>query len=258
MNPFRADLFAGERVLIAGASGGLGAAAAVLLSRLGAELVLIGRNEARLAETKNACANPGVHRTVCLTIDERGANPMSLAANEVLSDKSKFSGFLFAVGVELMQPIRAFAPADGKVAAQFTIGPVAFLALVSQLIRNAWLRDPASIVAVSSAAAHRGVAGMSGYSAAKAAIEAAVRSLAVELAPKVRVNAIAAGAVKTAMHDRVCKRLADGGEAYNLKHPLGIGNPEDIAQAAAFMLSAASSWMTGQTLVLDGGYSIKG
>ena len=258
MNPFRPDLFHGERVLIAGASGGLGGAVAVLLSRLGAQLVLLGRNEARLAQTTQACAHPELHRAICTTIDERGAGALPPEAGELLAGAPKLSGFLFAVGVELMQPIRALSPADGKVAGQFATGPLAFMGLVSQLVRNGWLADSASVVALSSASAHRGVAGMSAYSAAKAAIEAAVRSLAVELAPKVRVNAIAAGAVKTAMHDRVTKRLADGGEAYNLKHPLGIGSPDDVAAAAAFVLSGASRWMTGQTLVLDGGYSIKG
>ena len=113
-----------------------------------------------------------------------------------------------------------------------------------------------SLVMMSSAAGLCGVAGMSIYSASKAAVDGAVRSLACELAPRgIRVNSIAAGAVKTEMHGEIVKKLSDQEiQDYEHRHLLGFGTPEDVAHAAAFLLSDAAAWITGTTMIVDGGY----
>ncbi len=79
----------------------------------------------------------------------------------------------------------------------------------------------------------------------------------MELAPRqIRVNALAAGGVQTAMNDRITANLAEGGaDAYAAAHPLGMGRPEDVAAAVLFLLSPAARWITGSTMVVDGGYS---
>jgi NAD(P)-dependent dehydrogenase (short-subunit alcohol dehydrogenase family) len=119
--------------------------------------------------------------------------------------------------------------------------------------------DGGACVIMSSAAGLRGQSGMAAYSASKAAVDGLVRSLAVELAPRqIRVNSIAAGAVKTAMHERLMTTLPQVAmEAYEAKHLLGFGNAEDVAAAAVFLLSPASCWITGTTMVVDGGYTVR-
>ena len=116
-----------------------------------------------------------------------------------------------------------------------------------------------SIVFMSSVASLIGQSGMSIYSASKGAIDAAMRSLACELAEnKIRVNSIVAAAVETEMHQRLTKNMStETLNTYKEKHLLGFGQAEDIANAATFLLSNASKWITGTTMVVDGGYSCR-
>ena len=108
-----------------------------------------------------------------------------------------------------------------------------------------------AIVNVSSAGAFRSVRGIGFYNATKAAEVHLTRSLALELGPRVRVNAVAPGWVRT---DTTAHSMAQKGEGYASKLPLRrLGEPEDVGPAALFFASDASSWITGQTLVIDGG-----
>ncbi len=112
---------------------------------------------------------------------------------------------------------------------------------------------------MSSVAGGRGQAGISAYSASKGAIDAAVRSLACEFAPRqIRVNSLVTGAVRTEMHEKTVAAMTPEAVAdYEHKHLLGFGAPEDIAMVAAFLLSDASRWITGANWVVDGGYLAK-
>jgi NAD(P)-dependent dehydrogenase (short-subunit alcohol dehydrogenase family) len=107
------------------------------------------------------------------------------------------------------------------------------------------------IVFISSVSALRGVRGFSYYSASKAALDAFMRSLAMEYAPRVKVNSVLPGAIKTEMAEP--SMLAESA----LTHPLGLGHPSDIADAVEFLLSAKARWITGQQLVVDGGWSCR-
>ncbi len=121
------------------------------------------------------------------------------------------------------------------------------------------MRDGGSVVFMSSVVALRGRRGMVAYSSAKAATSGAVRGLAIELADRgIRVNAIAAGAIETGIHDDVVARLGEEMVAsYKALHPLGFGHLDDIANAALFLLSDAARWITGIDLSVDGGYAAK-
>lgn len=130
------------------------------------------------------------------------------------------------------------------------------LELLRELLVKKKLKKGASIVFISSLAAHLGVNGTLVYAATKAAIEASVRVYANELAKsKIRVNAIAPGLVLTPLL-RNGNLLDEDIDAEAVNYPLGIGKPEDCAALVRFLLSDESRWLTGQTIILDGGFTL--
>lgn len=126
---------------------------------------------------------------------------------------------------------------------------------VQQYLPNLKLKTPSSIVLLSSVAVKKGLPFHASTSACKGALEAFMRALAAEFAPKIRVNCVAPSLTRSPLSQSfldTAKKL----EASSKRHPMQrIGEPEDIANAISFLLSENSSWITGQTLSVDGGYS---
>jgi NAD(P)-dependent dehydrogenase (short-subunit alcohol dehydrogenase family) len=123
--------------------------------------------------------------------------------------------------------------------------------------RNVFSGLSGSIVFISSIYGMVGSAANAGYAMSKAAICGLTKSLAIELAPKnIRVNCVAPGFVKTRMMDETNLSFPNNRDSYLASlHPLGLGDPEDVANPIAFLLSDASRWMTGVVLNVDGGYT---
>ena len=117
----------------------------------------------------------------------------------------------------------------------------------------------ASFVFISSIRALHGLEGSIIYSASKGAVCSGVRAMALELAPrKIRVNAVLPSIVRTEMIDSFFETIPEESiQEMVAAHPLGLGMPEDVANACIYLLSDASKWMTGTNLVLDGGYSVR-
>lgn len=249
---FRSDAFAGQIFLVTGASSGLGKAVALALAAHGARIIVSGRDIARLHETLSLLE--GSNHLACEAVFSDADGVAEWLKKLVSSLGVQLSGVFHAAGQEVIRPItltkdqhidELFGPA---LKAAFGIGRAAASKSV--------LADGGALVFMSSVAALRGQAGMTAYCASKSAVEGLVRALACELAPRrIRVNAIAAAAVKTAMHDRLSAGMTtDALMAYERKHPLGFGNVQDIAAAAMFLLSAQSRWITGTSMLVDGGY----
>jgi NAD(P)-dependent dehydrogenase (short-subunit alcohol dehydrogenase family) len=249
-NPFN---LVGRRVLVTGASSGIGRATSVLLASLGAELVCLGRDEARLAETTSALA-PGKHVTV--KFDLTDADGIAPLLSRLATAGGPLAGVVHSAGIQRAAPLRIVKSRD--FVDQFNVNSLS-AAMLTAAIGKRGVATPAgcSVVLIGSVMSVLGAAGLSAYCASKGALVGLTRAAALELAPaQIRVNAILPGVVDTEMSR---KHLAQLGEEHvqNVQrmHPLGIGSADDVAGSVAFLLSDAARWITGSCLTVDGGYS---
>ncbi|MEU3188585.1 SDR family oxidoreductase [Streptomyces sp. NPDC006923] len=241
---------AGRNAVVTGASRGIGAATARALARAGARVLLVGRSAATLEEVAAGLPNDPVVIAVDLTRPD---------AHHVIVDRAEEA----AGGIDILVnnaggggaagPANRLAVADTDLSwALHLRTPLLLSGLAAERMAA---RDGGSIVNVSSGLGQVGMSGVSVYSALRAGAEAATRSLAAEWGHGgVRVNTVSPGATRTGLgswitgHEAVARRYLEG-------VPLGrVGEPEDIAEAVLFLSSPRSSYITGQTLAVDGGW----
>ncbi|MDD2598650.1 MAG: SDR family NAD(P)-dependent oxidoreductase [Kiritimatiellae bacterium] len=239
----------GRRILVTGASSGIGRACAILLSRLGASVVLVARDEKRLNETLKQMTGSG-HTAVTfdLTDLERYEELFNRCGSE-----QKLNGIVHAAGVGPAIPIQYVSIAAMREV--MTINYFAFMELVKWFSKKKYSAG-GSIVAISSISAKVGWLGGSLYCGSKGALDASIRALALELVAKnIRVNSVVPSNIQTPMLDDITSVVGDEATRQILiKQPLGLGEPEDVANAIAFLLGDASRFITGTQLVVDGGY----
>ena len=240
--------------LVTGASSGIGRATALLLVSLGASVVAVGRDEQRLRETRDASAAPDAFHLYPreLLEDLQGIGAWVRGIRE---DHGKFSGLFSCAGAMYMDSLRDYnyENAQRTFSLHFHV-PI----LLAQAIadRRNCIGAGTSLVFVSALGGVVPQAGLLTYGAAKAALISAAKNLSKELGKrKIRVNTISPALVKTPL---TTKDYADfmGYDPLAVEapqYPLGIGEPEEVAQAGIFLLSARASWITGQNIVLDGG-----
>ena len=248
--------FQKKRFLITGASSGIGQATAQLLSQSNARVVALSRDENKLAAMIQQLHNPDQHQYVSLDLSS-AYTELPATLKKLATESGPFDGIFHCAGIASVRPIQIVSEKAIDEMFNITLKSALMLAkgFCQKGVRNE--TDQTSIVLMSSVAAITGQKGMSLYSASRASIDGAVRSLACELAPqKIRVNSVISGAVETPMHHKLTDSLPkESIDDYENKHLLGFGKPEDIAQAVLFLLSESSKWITGTALVVDGGYS---
>lgn len=239
----------GKRLLITGASSGIGRACAIMASQLGASVVLSGRRRDALDQTWRQMENQDAHAIIPGDVTD------SDFLAELAESAGKLDGLVHAAGICPALPIGLMD--DAVLMASVKTNYFAFITLMKHYSKRKYINGSFSAVALSSVSAEAGWAGGALYSGSKGALSAAVRALAVELAPKgVRVNAVCPSNIKTPMFDGLAGDLNDEAALAVLKakQPLGIGRPEQVASAVCYLLSDAASFITGVNLPVDGGY----
>lgn len=246
-NPFS---LVGKTILITGASSGIGRATAIECSKLGATCIITGRNEERLNETLTQMTGEGHQIAVC-DLNNSSAIDVMVDSLPILN------GLVNNAGFNIVSPVQFIKEDDLKKILQTnTIAPII---LLQKLLKKKKITKESSVVFTSSLA---GIGinspGNDMYSATKGAISAFVRNAAIDLAPKkIRVNAVCPGMVHTQLVDHGTYSEEQLQENMK-KYPLGRwGEPNDVAHAMIYLLSDASSWVTGINMILDGGVSIR-
>jgi len=240
----------GKRILVTGASSGIGQACAVLASKLGATLVLIGRNQERIDEALAQLEGIG---HIAIPYDLSNLEAIESLFSISCEGGQKLDGLVHAAGVRPAMPIQAVNVA--LMQDVMLTNYWAFLELTKNFSKKKYSAG-GSIVAISSVSALAGWPGGSLYCGSKGALDASIRALALELEPKkIRVNSVVPSNIRTPMFDSGTDTASEASmTALLAKQPLGLGEPEDVAQAVAFLLSDAASFITGTQLVVDGGY----
>lgn len=251
---FRSRRFEGRAAWVTGASGGIGAAVARRLAAEGASVGLTARREAECAERAAEIEAEG-GRALSLPADVTDPAALRQVVKALQEGFGRLDVVVAGAGVELVKPFTTLREADWQRVLQVNlVGAANTIQAAMPLLA----RQGGSVVIVSSLAGVTGATLSSAYAAAKGGALALARSLAKELAPRrIRVNALAPGMVRTEMFDRITHRWSEEDvAAMERAHPLGFGEPEDVAGAAAFLAGDDAKWVTGATLVVDGGLSV--
>ena len=241
-----------ETILVTGASSGMGREIAVRFSQT-CRVILCGRNLDRLHETLSHCSEKFNHILWKYDLDNIDGIETSLK-DLLASNDATVTYFVHCAGYINTLPIKLVAAEELRKTFNTNVFS-AELILKTLMMRKVNKNALRSVVLISSNISNFGAVAHSVYGASKGAVDAMMRSLAVELAPKVRVNSVLPGAVHTAMTEHIYENeeLIHRMEA---TYPLGLGTTSDIADAVEFLLSDNARWITGQQLTVDGGRTV--
>lgn len=235
-----------KTLLVTGASSGIGRECAVGLSEAGATLIITGRNHERLRETSLSMANPERHVIIQADLlTEEGLQA-------VLQALPKLDGIVFSAGVGSGLPARFIQ--KKHIASTFGVNFDSIVLLMAKVLSKQLLNNNAGLVFIGSAVTKYPFVGTALYAASKMALDGYVRVLALELASKqIRCNLISPHFVKTPLlateHQTIMEEAI---EKHKNIHPLGMGEPKDVADAVIYFLSEEAKWITGTNLFLGG------
>lgn len=242
----------GKTIMVTGASSGIGRATAIEASRMEARLILVDINEQGLAETLKMLEHQELDH-ISYTVNLCNES----AIDTLVKDIPIIHGCSNNAGITKLTPIQFITPEE--MARIHQVNLIAPMMLTKYLLKRKKLARPSSIVYTASAG---GVfvasPGNAVYATSKCGVDAFMRTAALELAPKgIRCNSVNPGMVETPLINRG-QVTAEQHEKDKENYPLGrYGRPEDVAFATIYLLSDASSWMTGTALKIDGGLTLK-
>lgn len=243
----------GKNIVITGASSGIGRQCAMTASHYGANIILVARDKERLKKTYNRLAE-GNHLWISQDITEY--DKLEELVNQSVQQIGKISGFIHSAGIEMTLPLRNMKPTHYE--RLFSVNVISGFELAKIISKKKYFDEKStSFVFISSVMGKLGQTGKIAYCSSKGALIAGCKAMALELASKhIRVNCLLPGIVKTEMSDKLFENISEESmNSIKAMHPLGLGKPEDIANACVFLLSDAARWITGTSLIVDGGYS---
>ena len=247
-------LLENKTILVTGASSGLGRAIAIEIARFGGNPILCGRNQERLEAVATKIESEFSIRPKTESFDLENLDEIPNWMKIKSPEWGILNGVVHSAGLHEARPIRTLS--SESMDRIYRVNVIA-AGMLLRGFRQKGVSDGGSVVLLSSAAGIKGEAVIASYSASKGALIALARSSAVELAKeRIRVNCLAPSVVRTEMTADLESNLSEDQFATIIaKHPLGLGTPEDVAYSAIFLLSDAARWITGTTLVVDGGYT---
>lgn len=244
----------GKVILVTGAASGIGRQCAIDFARSGAGLVLLDMNAEALFATKKECEAFGVkcHAEAC-DLTDSGCLPKII--DEAVSNIGPINGLLHAAGIEKTLSFNKFTTEDYE--RIYAVNVISAFNLVSQLSKKKNRGENAKYVLIASITAVVGRPGVNAYAASKGALVSAVKTMALELASKgVTINCISPGTILTPLMENMLASLSEEQRAERVSgFPLGLGRPSDISATAMFLMSDGARWITGQNLIVDGGYT---
>lgn len=242
-----------KTIVITGAASGIGRQCAIDFSKAGSNIVLLDINEEQLEVTKSLC-NPEVK---CKTYrcDLTDAEKIEPLVKQITAENGLINGLLHCAGIEKTLPYNKLSAADYD--RIYSVNVVGAMNLLKYLTKKGVRADHAKYVLIASITAVVGRPGVAAYAASKGAIVSVVKTLALEMATKgMTINCISPGTILTPLMQNMMESLTEEQQAERKAgFPLGLGLPSDIANTAMFLLSDGARWITGQNIVVDGGYT---
>ncbi len=247
------DRFLNQYILVTGASSGIGRETALRVSQEGGCVCLLARSEEKLEETRTMMERPDEH--IVIPYDLLDFDHYNDVYSRLKNKGIILNGLVHCAGVSMITPLRTINRANAS--QMMDIHYYSFLELVKRYAKKG-SSDGGSIVAVSAINAHTPQKCMTAYAAAKSAVEAACRTMALELADKgIRINSVVVGGLDNRMDGALSEETVDGlGSTYVNpvgRQLLGLGKPTDISSIILFLLSKESGFITGRELYADGG-----
>lgn len=236
-----------KKILVTGASGSIGSAVAQICIAENADLIITGRDTKRLQEVTDLFNNTSQSKFWV------GDLTNELNLDEMCDFCDQLDGLVLNAGIVKISPVQFIKTKD--LTQLFETNILSSIKLVQKLLKRKKIKQGASIVFVSSISTRKATIGNAMYNASKGAVNSFTQSLALELAPKkIRVNAVLPGFVVT----NILGGELEDMQNHLLNYPLGrFGDPLDVAYLIKYLLSDASSWMTGSLIPIDGGFSLK-
>lgn len=244
--------FTGRTLVLTGANGGIGRELAMLFAQSGANLVLADLDEAGLAKFARDSLTIDASRISLRRMDSTRADDAKALIDDAVRLYGGVDFLVPSAGIYMAHPFREMTDEQWRQTMSVNLDGVFYIC--RRAVEH--LKENSSIVNLSSMAAHRGAFYNAHYSASKGALISLTRSLARELGPRTRVNAVSPGIIDTPMaHDLIKQRGAASIEQTPLKR---VGQPSEIASVIAFLCSDAASFITGEVININGGLHMAG